>query len=259
MYFLSSGGQKPKFQVTGESRSLRRLWVRVFPASSSFRQPSAVLSSRPHRSKLCLCGRMASPVCAISSASLRTRVVRFGARLHHPGTSLPLGFCGLIPAAEAFSTNQVMLAACRGRDAHVSPGPAFSARHVLGVSSQRVAHGTSGARRVCVSTVRLPPPGGPGAKAEIRPQTQAVPGGLAPLAVSGEGLSLGRAARPQGLAVKGALFSVLCPGVLGFSLGSKSWLPTPQHLTAVAPLLCGGVVYKLPPPPRPSPSPIQRW
>lgn len=191
---------------------------------------------------------MASPVCAISSASLRTRVVRFGARLHHPGTSLPLGFCGLIPAAEAFSTNQVMLAACRGRDALVSPGPAFSARHVLGVSSQRVAHGTSGVRRVCVSTVRLPPPGGPGAKAEIRPQTQAVPGGLAPLAVSGEGPSLGRAARPQGLAVKGALFSVLCPGVLGFSLGSKSWLPTPQHLTAVAPLLCGGVVYKLPPP-----------
>lgn len=135
----------------------------------------------------------------------------------------------------------------------MSPGPPFSTLHVLGAFSQRVTHSTPGVRRLYTFAIRLPPPGGSTAKAEIRPETQAVPRGLAPRPASGEGPSLGRAARPQGLAAKGALLSVPCPGVLSFSLGSKSWSPTPQHPTAVASPLCGGGMHKLLPWPSPSP------
>lgn len=102
-------------------------------------------------------------------------------------------------------------------------------------------------------TIRLPPPGGPTAKAEMRPETQAVPRGLAPPPVSGEGLSLGRAARPQGLAVKGALFSVLGQVSSAFPWAAKAGHQHPSmdgsHISAVWGWYVRAALLALPLPP----------
>lgn len=139
----------------------------------------------------------------------------------------------------------------------MSPGPPFGTVHVLGAFSQRVTHSTPGVRRLYVFTIRLPPPGGPTAKAEMRPETQALPRGLAPPPVSGGGSESGKSGSAPRVGGERRTLQCPGPGVLSFSLGSKSWSPTPQRGRQLH-LCCVGVVCTSCSP-GPPPPPIRRW